>query len=289
MIKKIILWFFLILLILLAVLSYIGYRSFNQEAFKNQIISSIQELTGRTFAVNGPYSLVWDPLPTMTLENISLSNIENSPWDPLPTMTLDNISLSNIENSPNKDMFKAEKIQIQIEWASLLKSPTRIKNIIIVNPEALIERISRSVTNINFPQLFAANDTLNSDSILGESKKQAKIDNIHIENGSLQYINQMTKQNYHLTQLTGDIALGSLNGPFGFEGKGNWHNVPVKINMSLSAHEISRPMDFLVNFQVNINVLQMVFADVQQNRAEPQNQKRKAKPQRRPYPISLLN
>ena len=138
MIKKIILWFFLILLILLAVLSYIGYRSFNQEAFKNQIISSIQELTGRTFAVNGPYSLVWDPLPTMTLENVSLSNIENS---------------------PNKDMFKAEKIQIQIEWASLLKSPTRIKNIIIVNPEALIERISRSVTNINFPQLFAANDT----------------------------------------------------------------------------------------------------------------------------------
>lgn len=226
MVKKIILWFFLILLILLAVLSYIGYRSFNQEAFKNQIVSSIQELTGRTFTVNGPYSLVWDPLPTMTLENVTLSNIENS---------------------PNKDMFKAEKIQIQIEWASLLKSPTRIKNIIIVNPEALIERISRSVTNINFPQLFAANDTLNSDSILGESKKQAKIDNIHIENGSLQYINQMSKQNYHLTQLTGDIALGSLNGPFGFEGKGNWHNVPVKINMSLSAHEISRPMDFLVN------------------------------------------
>ena len=95
MIKRILLWFFLILLILLAVLSYIGYRSFNQEAFKNQIVSSVQELTGRTFVVNGPYALTWDPLPTMTLEDVSLSNIENS---------------------ANKNMFRADKIQIQIEF-----------------------------------------------------------------------------------------------------------------------------------------------------------------------------
>jgi len=226
MIKKIILWFFLILLILLAVLSYIGYRSFNQEAFKNQIVSSVQELTGRTFSVNGPYALAWDPLPTMTLENVSLSNIENS---------------------PNSEMFKADKIQIQIEWASLLRSPTRIKNIIVINPEVLVERISRSVTNINFPHLFAANDTLSTDTILGEPRKQAKIDNIHIENGSLQYINQMSKQDYRLTQLTGEIAIGSLSGPFGFEGKGAFHNVPIKINVSLGAHDVSSPIDFLAN------------------------------------------
>ncbi len=226
MIKKIILWFFLILLILLAVLSCIGYRSFNQEAFKNQIVSSVQELTGRTFTVKGPYALTWDPLPTMTLENVSLSNIENS---------------------PNSEMFKADKIQIQIEWASLLKRPTRIKNIIVINPEVLIERISRSVTNINFPHLFTANDTLNTDSILGEPRKQTKIDNIHIENGSLQYINQMSKQDYRLTQLTGEIAIGSLSGPFGFDGKGAWHNVPIKINISLGPHDVSSPIDFLAN------------------------------------------
>lgn len=226
MIKKIILWALLIVLILLAILSYIGYRSFNQEAFKNQIVETIQELTGRTFSVNGPYALTWDPLPTMTLENVALSNLENS---------------------VNKQMFKAGKIQVQIEWASLLKSPTRIKNIIIVNPEVLVERISRSVTNINFPKLFATGDTMLGETMLGEQKKQAKIDNVHVENGTLQYINQMTKQTYKLTQITGEIAIGSLSGPFGFDGKATISNVPFKINASIDKHEISRPMSFLID------------------------------------------
>ncbi|MBQ3695672.1 MAG: AsmA family protein [Alphaproteobacteria bacterium] len=224
MIKKILFWSIVVVLILLALVSYLGYRSFNQEAFKNQIVSNIQKLTGRTFVVNGPYKLTWNPLPTMTLENVSLANIENS---------------------PNTEMFKADKIQIQIEWASLFTNPTRIKNIIVTNPHILIERIGRSVTNINFPSLFTATDTVNTENVLGESRTQPQIDNIHIENGELQYINQMTKQNDRLSQLTGEIAVGSLSGPFKFEGTGTWNNVPFQINFSLGTYEISKPIEFL--------------------------------------------
>ena len=72
---------------------------------QTQVIQSVQEATGRTFTVAGDSKLVWNPLPTLTLEQVTLSNTPNS---------------------QNPQMFQAEKIQIQIEWASLFKSPTRI-------------------------------------------------------------------------------------------------------------------------------------------------------------------
>ena len=227
MIKKIVLWIAGTVLLLIALLSYIGYRSFNQEAFKNQIVTDIQAVTGRKFLVNGPYHLTWDPLPTMTLENVTLSNIENS---------------------PNQEMLRADKIQVQIEWASLFKNPTQIKNIILTKPIILVERISRSITNLNFPVLFTAKDVSTNGSSFDGNKKRARIDNIHIDDGTIQYINHMTKREFQLSQLTGEIAISSLSGPFGFEGSGSWNNVPVKMDFSISEREISKPMDFSAKF-----------------------------------------
>lgn len=225
MIKKIVLWLLALALLLLAVLFYVGYRTFNQEAFKNQVIQTVQDITGRQFKVNGAYQLTWDPLLTMTLENVSLSNLENS---------------------PNAEMFKADKVQIQIEWASLFTNPPRIKSIVITNPQVLVERISHSMTNLDFARLFKPQDAaLESQTLLGQPKGQARIDNIRVENGTFQYINQITKQSFLLTKLTGEVVFASLSGPFSFKGSGMYRDLPLHIDTSFSKYETSKSITFL--------------------------------------------
>ncbi len=245
MIKKIILGIVLILLVAIALLSYIGYRSFNQEAFKNQIVNNITSVTGRALIINGTAQLTWDPLPTMTLTDVSLENIANS---------------------PNKNMFHADKIQIQIEWGSLLKSPTRIKSIVLTKPQFLFERVSLSVSNLNFPELFQPVANIAKDTLFGTEKQSTQIDVIHIDEGMVQYINQITKQTYQLTDLNGDIAFGSMSGPFKFNGKGKLLGVPLKLEANMAQHEISKPIDFSVSMlepdsQVVIDVNGQIIQD----------------------------
>ena len=232
MIKKILLWSVLTILTILILLSYVGYRSFNQEAFKNQIINNITTITGRSLTINGSAHLTWDPLPTMTLTDVSLENVPNS---------------------PNKNMFHADKIQVQIEWGSLLKSPTRIKSIVLTKPQFLFERISLSVSNLNFPELFQPVANVAKDTLFGTAKQSTQIDVIHIDEGMVQYINQMTKQTYQLNNLNGDIAFGSMSGPFKFTGTGEFATIPLKIEANMAQHEISKPIDFSVAIQESIS------------------------------------
>ena len=223
--KKIILWTSIIFLVLATLFVFVAYKSFNTEAFKNSIIKNIQQITGREFKVNGNYSLVWQPIPTMTLENVTLSNIEKA---------------------TNEQMLTADKIQIHIEWSSLLSSQTKIKNIILTNPLLSIERISRSITNMDFPILFKSQNKLNmeDDFLLNQNIPDTKIENIKIENGTIQYINHMTKEKYQLHNINGDLAMGALDGPFKFEGKAVYQTLPLNINTSLSKIEVSLPTIF---------------------------------------------
>ena len=226
MIKKILIWTVIIALCLLGIFSYVGYRSFNTEAFKTQVIQSVQEATGRTFTVAGDSKLVWNPLPTLTLEQVTLSNTPNS---------------------QNPQMFQAEKIQIQIEWASLFKSPTRIKSLLIVKPEILIERRDRFSTNLEFPLLFAAQNALATESSFEDETTNTQIDNVQIEDGHLTYINQITQQKSELSNINGDLAIGSLSGPFAFEGSATFKELPLKIKTSLGLREIAQPMDIILD------------------------------------------
>lgn len=229
MIKKLILWLVLLTLCLLGVVSYVGYRSFNTEAFKNQIVQSVQEVTGRVFSVNGSYKLTWDPLPTMTLEDVTLSNVSGS---------------------PNEQMFKAEKVQIQIEWASLFTSPSRIKNIIVVKPEVLVERISRYTNNVQFPVLLTARNELEFESSFDEQPNQTQIENIQVENGTLKYVNHIEKTTRVFKDINGTITMGALSGPFSFEGEASYQDIPLKVKTSLGTHEISQPVDFMADINI---------------------------------------
>ena len=230
MIKKIILWLLVLILFCLGVVSYVGYRAFNTEAFKEQIVQSIQEATGRTFTVNGNYQLAWDPLPTMTLEDVVLSNTPSS---------------------PNQEMFKADKVQIQIEWASLFTTPSRIKSVIIVKPVVLIERLSRATNNLQFPLLMAPQNKLETESAFDEVVAQTQIDTIQIEDGEIHYINHVNKNSQTLSKVTGSITMGALSGPFSFEGTAAYGAVPLKVKASLGVHEMSQPVNFMADLSAS--------------------------------------
>ncbi len=231
MIKKLFLWLLLILLAVVGLFLTTAYLSFNTEAFKEQIVTAVNNTTGRTFSVNGPYLLTWDPMPTMTLENVSLSNIEQS---------------------KNKELFSAEKIKIEIEWASLFKTPIQIKKISVTRPKILIERINYAVTNFSFPRLFAPKESIVTENILGQQKQEARIESMSVQQGSVQYINHLRKTDIQFTDLTGEIKISSFSGPFGFSGTGAYRDLPLNIEASVSENKISSPIDYMLDIKTNV-------------------------------------
>ena len=113
-------FFFSVLILLLLVASGIVWlvmRSFNAEAYQQQVISAVSELTGRQFQVLGATSFTWRPVPTFTMENVQLSNQEGSE-EPL--------------------MFHADRIRIEIELTSLLSSPLVVRRVEVEKPTLLL-------------------------------------------------------------------------------------------------------------------------------------------------------
>ncbi len=228
--KKVILWIVFLVLCFLGMAAYVGYRSFNTEKFKEQIIQSVQKATGRTFSVKGDSQLTWRPLPTITL---------------------DQVTLSNMTSSLHPEMMTAEKIQVQIEWTSLFKSPIRIKSLTIIKPVISVEILSRSENNIQFPILFAPKNVLMAEATFTENKVQAQIDNIHVEEGQLEYLNNITKHQYTFSNINGDLAMGTLSGPFKFNGTLTLGDIAFDTSFSLGTREVSQPMDLIADLQTS--------------------------------------
>ena len=78
MFKKI-LWISLGLLVCITTLvMWFVVHSLNATTIQTQFINAVQEATGRTVTIAGEPQLVWRPIPTLTLTNVGVSNIEGS-------------------------------------------------------------------------------------------------------------------------------------------------------------------------------------------------------------------
>ncbi len=221
-------FFFSVLILLLLVASGIVWlvmRSFNAEAYQQQVISAVSELTGRQFQVLGATSFTWRPVPTFTMENVQLSNQEGSE-EPL--------------------MFHADRIRIEIELTSLLSSPLVVRRVEVEKPTLLLERLPNNHVNYAFSFLFDPTKQLHSDfaSMDAGNTRGTRIDTVSIDEGTLIYANSLTKTFQKMTDISGELNVDSLVGPFRFNGRGVLGKNTYRFSGRTGSFQGGQPVDF---------------------------------------------
>ncbi|MGN1063318.1 MAG: AsmA family protein, partial [Alphaproteobacteria bacterium] len=200
--KKFILTLFILVIFIAASVAYIVVRSLDADAYQQQLVKSLTELTGRQVTVSGRTTLKWMPMPTLVMTGISIANQQGS---------------------DQQTMLTADSLQIEIEWASLFKTPLVVKNVELNKPVLYLERLESNRTNWMLPFLSAPDADINDHQLLGDGGmvSNTRIDRLHISAGTLIYDNKITKEQAHLSNITGDISVLSPKGPYKFTGSGH--------------------------------------------------------------------
>ena len=217
--------------------------SFNPSAYERDVVGYLQKLTGRNVSVGGTTAISWNPEPTVTMNDIKITNIDKS---------------------KNPVMLSIDKVTVAIAWKSLLKSPLEIKRIEVVKPVLYLERLESNRANYTFPFLLDSNFQLQEMEMLTDaSSTTAKIEEVLIREGTVDYDNQVTGAHFQVTGINGSLGVDSVRGPYRFKGtaikdKGQYSlsaNVglfqgssPISIGLQLSENNTRSELNLTGNF-----------------------------------------
>lgn len=231
--KKFLFTVLFLLLIVLGGLAFFIIRSFNTENFQKQIVQSVSELTGREFTIMGATYVTWFPSPKIVLNDVTLSNTKGN---------------------PRAVMMRANRIGIQLEWQSLLKSPLVINKIDVENPVLFLERADATQVNWDFPFLSANDNKLESD-ILNpiQSFNQTRVENMQIRGGSIEYSNAITGVKLPLSNINGNLTMDSLKGPYQFNGSFQAEKNNFTTKVQVKRLRMDSPVPFSLNLEGDKN------------------------------------
>ncbi len=192
-------FFLIVLFLFFALVGGLGFfiiRSFNTDTFQKQIIQNITDMTGREFQVMGSTYVTWFPTPQIVMNDITLANTKGA---------------------QRAVMLRANKIMVELEWPSLLKSPLVIKKIDVENPTLFLERTDATHVNWDFPFLFTDMVELD-DMSTADDQTKTRVDALVIQGGTIEYDNAIDKKKSSVKNINGNLNIETLQGPYTFNG-----------------------------------------------------------------------
>lgn len=224
---------------------------------KPQVETTVSEITGREFRIEGGFSLSLLPTPTLMIENVSLANAD---WGSDPAM------------------LTLEKAYVEVSLASLLAQPIVIDRIEIINVSLLAE--TGPDEQVNWAVLTGQEPTEEEQS--GEALSGLSIP-LMIQSGDIKdirltYRQPETKaQTFQIDALaltgedraTGEDKVGTL-----LKGTAHYGDTPLGISGTLSEHHVDADLqidqvdvhsqiDFLAdafNFELTVSTLAQLGA-----------------------------
>ncbi|MBQ8465431.1 MAG: AsmA family protein [Alphaproteobacteria bacterium] len=242
--------FSLFLIIIVGVIAGVWYflNNFDLNQYKGLIEEQTYKYTGRQLKINGDAHL-----------GISL----------VPTLIVDDITLSNAAWAEKPNMAEIKNLSIQIAVMPLFEKKLVINDFTLNEAKIYLEKAATGMANWDFTrpnQETALTQTLGfaqleetssfpkpeqtSDSFLPDFLNEITIKNIGIDNGFIEYNDASSKQNHELTINTFDFNMDSLNSPVNAVIDAVYQNEPIKADLKLGSVN-----DFLANtkpFPVNI-------------------------------------
>lgn len=171
-----------------------------------QISRHVKDATGRTLIVDGDKSL--SIVPSLTL-------------------TLDNVRLSNMSSGSQADMVMMNKLDIHIQWLSLLRGKLVIDRFVVEQPNILLETDKQGVSNWQFyPTITAETQkaTTPSNTPVLPENFDIHLGQVEIIGGRVTFIDHSQNSTAQIEQIDLRLLLSSLQQPLALSGNVSYMN-----------------------------------------------------------------
>lgn len=223
--KKFFLTVLFLFFLIVGGLAFFIVRSFNTDTFQKQIVHNISQMTGREFNVMGATYVTWFPTPQIVMNDVTLANVKGS---------------------QRAVMLRANRIGVELEWASLLKEPLVIKKIDVENPTLFLERTDATHVNWDFPFLFESGASIN-DFGVASSRTQTRVDALSVRGGTIEYTNNLNQVKWLINNVNGNLAVETLQGPYAFNGTFRTQEKTVSAELKVTQMRTDAPVPFTLN------------------------------------------
>lgn len=194
----------LIILLLLAALVGPTFVDWNQ--FRNQIEAQGTKLTGRELKIGGDIRFVVLPAPHLTLNDVSLSNLEGG---------------------ANPDFLRFGQIDAEVALAPLLSGEVTVSSVTVARPQVHLEimRDGRS----NWRGLVA--DSLREEGLFGLAS--ISLEKVTFDDGTITFFDHRSERSWRVDHLNGAVMATSLLGPIRANLKFTANEIPLALRLAV--------------------------------------------------------
>ncbi len=234
MMKLLKLFGLLIMVLLIAAFAggYVFLKNFDLNHYKQDIEKIVYQQTGRQLVINGDAHLGISLLPTLVIDDISLSN---APWASQPQMV------------------KLQSLQIEVAILPLLQKEIVVNSLKLVEPQIYLEtsksgmtnwdfskpdNVSAAVSTLGFAQLEkTANPTpvATSDSPLPDFIKNISLKNITLQDGQITFIDGSKRKSEKIAVKTLSLSMDSLDSLINAKIDAVYQNQPISAQMTVGS------------------------------------------------------
>ncbi|MCC9626118.1 AsmA family protein [Thalassospira sp. MA62] len=242
-----------VLIVLIAALLIIP-SLIDWNSYKGQISQAVRDATGRELAIEGDLSMALLPSPTLSANEVSLSNVASA-QDP--------------------DMVTIGEVQVNVALMPLLTGNVQVTQVSLIDPVIAIETFADGGNNLVFdagqaarsgpdagtistpapaapqtPDNSATENSENSDASDGSNFADTiRIDRLEIENATIIYRAPGSEE--RIEGLTIGVSAETLNGPMDGEGYVFYRGIPLTFGFNVG--QISQTQPFPISLKVGID------------------------------------
>ncbi len=211
--RRIVVVLVLILIVLPLAAAVAAFLTFDPNAYKAQIAAAVEQATGRTVTLAGPLA-------------VKLS------W--VPTLTAEDVRLSNIVGGSSPQMARIDTIETRIALLPLLQHRLEIQDLVLRHPVVLLERAADGRPNWLFQPTAPAGPTAAPPMTVNTSAGpwHVAIDSLEIIDGQFTYRNGPAGRPATLAVSHADLAarMSGDKPPLAVSVDAVWQGVPVGLS-----------------------------------------------------------
>ncbi|HEY4344663.1 MAG TPA: AsmA family protein [Parvibaculum sp.] len=195
----------LVAVLLIAALAGPTFVDWNR--FRGEFEAQGQKITGREVKIGGDISFVVLPAPHLTLNDVSLSNVEGG---------------------DNADLVRIGQVDAEVALAPLISGEISVTSVKVTRPQIHLE-ISADGRN-NWRDLLLATP-MHEDGLFGLSS--VSLQKASFEEGTVTYVDHRGGRNWRVEHLNGDVMATSLVGPIRAELSLQTNDMPFAVRLAV--------------------------------------------------------
>jgi len=207
----------IIVLLIAAVFAAPSFVDWN--SFKPEIQAEVQKATGRDLKVEG---------------DIGLSIL------PVPSLSVDDVSLSNMPGASRPDMVSLDALRLSVDPLALLGGEVRVTSVSLVKPVIVLETDAEGRANWDLQPAEGDTGAGGAETGSGSGDTAVAIERAVIEDGTLIYRDGVSGEEHRVDQINLEVSAGALQGPFEAEGTAAYKDLPLALAGSVGALDAGR-------------------------------------------------